>query len=335
LDPLGWKPETKENYVENYKKVSDRQNDLQQKLSKLQGEVEVLQGDNLKKQFAVNDIASNNLPAQRGIDAEIEALNDQLVELNRRKTNLTKSLNEVSDAKDKIEDFLQKFSKRPVPPLENMAIPPRRPKVLRLKVNDTVLEVVSTTTIKTPIPLKDLQAILDTLRHTVHYSIIMGTRLTSILNSHYSTDVFSEDKTISYKESSGVEKSINTKIILGPKVSSTTFRNAVIEEIIESKPDQLTPERLYTYERIHSELFSTSIKITKSQIDNQMIDYLMERKKFGLSLDLEYAQNIIQFENLNVVNKVNYKYLFNNYSDVSSILKSQISFIIRNPIMFV
>jgi DNA repair exonuclease SbcCD ATPase subunit len=333
LNPANWTPERKQQYLENFKKVQAETQSLNDNIAKLQDDISKLEIDNVNAQHQIDEIAPTNRNAQLAIDAEIEKLNEQIKNLNLQRAELTKLQEGVSTVKDKIDNYLDKFGKRAGPPLE-MNVPSKKPNVLRFQVDDlTAIEMTTKSTIRTPISLSDIRAIFN--NNLTYYAYLATTKTLFVLNSHYNTDVFSEKIEIKYTEKTGVQKSLNTKIILGPNVSTTTFKKSIVEEILYSKPETLTTERIATYENIYSQLFSSSEKFTKSQIDNQMVEYLMERKKYGLAVDLEYLQNFVIYDNLNIVNKVNYKYLLNNFTDVNSILKSQVSYIIRNPIMFV
>ena len=359
-------PSQKQRYIEDFKKAQSRFNETQEQIASLENEIRSLEVQNLQNKWATEQLATSNASIQKALDDEIDILSKRIRDMEAEKLSLNQTRNKVQDVKNYFDEVIADYAKRPLPPIEplpnrplplppippnpnilptippnpralaNVQVAPGATNKLIFQVDNYAVELTTNKAIRGPIiSTKMVDLIYTQGKQSAYYAYVFTMKTLFVLNSYYNTDSFTKDIQIQYQESNGVNKTLNQNLLLGPNVGSNTFKNIIVKELLESKPETCSPERLNAYANIYNQLFDTPVKITKSQIDNQMIDDLMESKKYGLAIDLNYVQNFIQYENLNIINKVNYKYLFNIFTDVDSLLKSQISYIIRNPIMFV
>jgi hypothetical protein len=161
------------------------------------------------------------------------------------------------------------------------------------------------------------------------YHIIYG------LNRIFNTKEFSKYKAIKYRDASDNEKEINSEIMLNQFVNPENFIHTCVTDILDKKPTTDISTRLSVYEYIFNELFDYPSAVQKSQIDNEMIALLMEQRRRGIAIDVEYIRNFVNYENLNIYHKLNYDYLMNDFTKVQQLLFSQINMIKNNHMIFV
>jgi hypothetical protein len=155
------------------------------------------------------------------------------------------------------------------------------------------------------------------------------------LNRLFNTDEFSEFIPTEYENDNGVTRSVDIGLLISKNVEPENFIEKCAMDILSKKPTEIEAKRLVVYEDIFINIFNYPIKIEKSQLENQIIDLLMEQRRRGLSIDVEYMKSVVDYNNLNIYHKLNYQYLSNDFSKVRSLLLGQIETISKNYITFV
>jgi hypothetical protein len=150
------------------------------------------------------------------------------------------------------------------------------------------------------------------------------------LNKLYQSEIFSSLKNIRYTDLSDNIHNINSEILLRPNNNEGNFIKAVTEDILYSKPQKDDSERIYAYERVYQNIFDNNRIIEKSQIDNQMVEILMERKRRGLEIDLDYVRTYIDYQNLNAFHQLNYQYLFSDFNQIKNLMIHHLDIIKSN-----
>ena len=160
------------------------------------------------------------------------------------------------------------------------------------------------------------------------YHLIYG------LNRLFNTNQFSKLKTMKYRDPSNNEQEINPEIMLKPTIEPTNFIQNCVNDLLDKKPD-FDETRFLIYEDVFIELFDYPIKIDKSEVDNQMIALLMDQRRRGISVDVEYMKRFVNYDRLNIQNKLNYQYLSNDFQKVQTLLFNQVNIIKKNHMVFV
>jgi hypothetical protein len=160
-------------------------------------------------------------------------------------------------------------------------------------------------------------------------------RVAKALNDYFKTNTFSSMKPIRYVDICDNVIGIDSEIMLRENNNAQNFIDAVVEEIMFSKPDPEDELRLRAYEDIFMDIFQFPVIFTKSQLDNRMLEMLMEQRRRGVVVDLVYARKYIKYENLNIFNQLNYQYLFSEFKMIENLLVHQISIIQKNHMILV
>lgn len=214
---------------------------------------------------------------------------------------------------------------RPDPPLKPRKMAPHPPKmdiIPRVKIPDemkTISRVNMVEWVKINFPIVGLR---------MAYHVIYG------LNKFFNTDDFTQFKPIKYRNTNNVEQEVNHNIMLNRNVSPTNFIQTCVKDILDKKPIY-EEVRTAIYEDIFISLFQYPSKIEKSEIDNEMIAVLMEQRRRGIAIDVEYMKNFIDYDKLSIYNKLNYQYLSNDFIKVQGLLFNQINIVKKNHMVFV
>lgn len=160
------------------------------------------------------------------------------------------------------------------------------------------------------------------------YHLIYG------LNRLFNTNQFSKLKTMKYRDPSDNEQEINPEIMLKPTIEPTNFIQNCVNDLLDKKPE-FDETRFLIYEDVFIELFDYPIKIDKSEIDNEMITLLMDQRRRGIAVDVEYMKRFVNYDRLNIQNKLNYQYLSNDFQKVQTLLFNQVNIIKKNHMVFV
>ena len=160
-------------------------------------------------------------------------------------------------------------------------------------------------------------------------------RVTKAFNDYFKTNTFSSMKPIRYIDICDNVVSIDSEIMLRHSNNAQNFVDAVVEEIMLNQPEPDDELRLRAYEDIFMDIYQFPVIFTKSQLDNRMVEMLMEQRRRGVVVDLEYAKKYISYENLNIMNQLNYQYLFSNFQKIENLLVHQISIIQKNHMVLV
>jgi hypothetical protein len=160
-------------------------------------------------------------------------------------------------------------------------------------------------------------------------------RVTKAFNDYFKTNTFSSMKPIRYIDICDNVVSIDSEIMLRHSNNAQNFADAVVEEIMLNQPEPDDELRLRAYEDIFMDIYQFPVIFTKSQLDNRMVEMLMEQRRRGVVVDLEYAKKYISYENLNIMNQLNYQYLFSDFQKIENLLVHQISIIQKNHMVLV
>jgi hypothetical protein len=154
------------------------------------------------------------------------------------------------------------------------------------------------------------------------------------LNKFFNTDEFTEFKPIKFIGDDNKEQEINPNIMLKQNVEPQNFINTCVTDLLDKKPNY-DETRMLVYEDVFLDLFDYPTKIVKSEIDNEMIAVLMEQRRRGVAVDVEYMKKFVDYDKLSIYNKLNYQYLSNDFSKVQGLLFNQINIIKKNHMIFV
>jgi hypothetical protein len=161
----------------------------------------------------------------------------------------------------------------------------------------------------------------------------LGYRVIRTLNKLFNTNEFSKFRTIKYEDLSD-NGEIEPSIMLSPAVEPYNYIKTCAQDVL-GKKSKIDDTRLYVYQEIFMDIFEYPIKIQKSEIDNELIALLMEQRRRGIAIDLEYVRETIDYNNLSIYNKLNYQYLFDDFHKVQGLLFGQINTIRKNHMVFV
>jgi hypothetical protein len=159
------------------------------------------------------------------------------------------------------------------------------------------------------------------------YHLIYG------LNKLFNTNEFSQFKTIKYRDVSNNQQEINTNIMLKQTQTPINFIQNCVSDLLNKKPEY-EENRFVVYEEVFLDLFEYPTKIEKSEIDNEMITQLLEQRRRGVAIDIEYMKKYIDYNKLNIYNKLNYQYLLNDFTKIQGLLFGQINTIKNNHMIF-
>jgi hypothetical protein len=225
-------------------------------------------------------------------------------------------------------EFLFKMFSDPDLPKPAPKDPPRTPRIKEPPIDPP--SPVPTRSFVAPLPEVKLKDMDDWLNLNGIYKLVYFTANTaSRLNKYFNTNKFSSYKKLNYTVNN-LEKSINPEILLHPSVEQYNFVRACAKDVLDKKPEPNDGLRLVVYEDIFIDIFNYPIKIQKSQIDNQIIDLLMEQKRRGIYIDVEYVRNYVNYDNLNIINKINYQYILNDFQSIQNLIFSQINIVKKN-----
>ena len=164
--------------------------------------------------------------------------------------------------------------------------------------------------------------------------LMLSSSTVQVLNQYFNTNDFTVFKILKYRDDKNNEQEINTNIMLQKEVEPENFIKYCVMDILDKKPEY-EENRTLVYEDIFIDLFGYPIKIEKSEIDNQMIELLMDQQRRGLVVDLDYVRKYVNYDILSIFNKLNYQYLFNEFTKIQTLLFSQINIIKKNHMIFV
>jgi hypothetical protein len=322
-----------------------------------------------RDQFQTNDFYTKTGSKLRGFRAEINKLNSQLSQLNKKVTQevlkLTefnrglwgphneiveaqvKSLNDkiaalygnkkvLEDASNELSKI--KINKKPVAPDVFLSV--TSPRILQNDPRTFVLwtkEFTLPTGIHTlPLSKDVIQSSFKSLFPSIPTMVKVIGKVTyktlHKMNNHYGTNEFTKGIEMKYKDGNRIEE-IRSEILLDSNTTEENYTEKIANDILTSNPENLTQNRLDAYSEIYYHTFEKPMKIEKKEVDNKLIQVMVENKNKGINIDLTYAQKYVNYDNLNVNNKLYYKYLFQNYSDMKNILVSQINIINKNMIL--
>ena len=211
-------------------------------------------------------------------------------------------------SKNPVENAIPKMSRKKPLPTPDPTIVPKDDMIKWIKINTDI-------TLPRP-PLR------------IAYHLVYG------LNRLFNTNEFSQFKPMKYRDSSNNQQEINPEIMLHQTIVPTNFINNCVADILDKKPDY-DETRTLIYEDVFMELFDYPTKIEKSEIDNEMIATLMEQRRRGIAIDVEYMKKFVDYDKLSIHNKLNYQYLLNDFTKVQGLLFNQINIIKKNHMIFV
>ena len=178
------------------------------------------------------------------------------------------------------------------------------------------------------------ELMLEWVRMNINTLIFrLGYRVIRTLNKLFNTNEFSKLRTIKYEDLSD-NGEIEPSIMLSPAVEPYNYIKTCAQDVLEKK-SKIDDTRLYVYQEIFMDIFEYPIKIQKSEIDNELIALLMEQRRRGIAIDLEYVRATIDYNNLSIYNKLNYQYIFDDFQKVQGLLFGQINTIRKNHMVFV